>query len=966
MNALPTNVKTSSGRTFHLTKQIGKGGEGAVYEAAEAVDLAFKLYWPNLAQSRREKLSAMTTAAWYKTNPFVAFPIDILFSNGVFVGFVMRKVGGHKPVHLLFSPASRKLEFGRTSFRFLIRSAGNIARAVASVHGTGCVIGDVNESGFLVSDKATSVVIDSDSFQVATGQKNFLCHVGKAEYTPPELQNVSLDQATRAPNHDNFGLAVLVFQLLFMGKHPYSGRYSGSEDMPISRAIAEHRFAYSDQRAITKMQPPPSAPLLSDFPNYVAQAFECAFSNKGLKGRPTASQWVEMLKNLETELIQCSADNNHHHVRGKPCPWCRMEQGSPGFIAFGAGRQTVFVPMHVDASQFCSILQSIGDPGPWPDFTTQLILPSHLLAAPAAANLLEQLKRRSVAGIAASGIGAVLICYGGSAIFPGFGLLAVGIYATAIAPKELVSLREATSKAGSSLKAVRDIWNKEAGDKSFWDSKSRIGQKLGQLSDIPNEEKRGISELERRKKELQLKRYLSAFLIKKAKISKIGTGRKTTLASYNIETAADVDPSRIQSIPGFGPSLVSELVGWQRGLAAKFVFNPNEPTSPIDLAALKSKLSAKKAALEKSLRDDLNSLKQTAVLIVDQRKKFIEAGNRAFGVLKQAELNEQAANGPLQKSSKFISFCCAGLAAWGLLTGKGEKNSPPNVERKIETTIRSVPREPSKSTPPQSTQREEKTIPQVAPGPSAPQGRLSASNSPVRPTIENPGNMLRSPNAAQGPGPTAKTEPLSGAPPLPPPEEIPVRPQSEILPGATRLLMDTNNVADATKMQQRLIDLGFLTGPADGKWGPKSRRAIAEFKASRQLTEDTTWDERAQLALFDSNQDAQRFRSNARPIDTMALALFGGWTGTQGECGNSSEPPPMTIDAIGASTSGGFCQFSDIRQEANNIWRVSGRCSVGSDSWTSNIRLAITSSALKWTSEKGEQLFYRCPSRTRF
>jgi hypothetical protein len=55
----------------------------------------------------------MASAQWHKRNSFVAFPIDVLFSpTGIFVGFVMKKVGGSKPVHMLYSPASRKIEFG--------------------------------------------------------------------------------------------------------------------------------------------------------------------------------------------------------------------------------------------------------------------------------------------------------------------------------------------------------------------------------------------------------------------------------------------------------------------------------------------------------------------------------------------------------------------------------------------------------------------------------------------------------------------------------------------------------------------------------------------------------------------------------------------------------------------------------------------------------------------------------------
>ena len=56
MNALPATVQTSIGHTFHLTKQIGKGGEGAICQTREQNDIAVKLYWPNKAQSRRDRV----------------------------------------------------------------------------------------------------------------------------------------------------------------------------------------------------------------------------------------------------------------------------------------------------------------------------------------------------------------------------------------------------------------------------------------------------------------------------------------------------------------------------------------------------------------------------------------------------------------------------------------------------------------------------------------------------------------------------------------------------------------------------------------------------------------------------------------------------------------------------------------------------------------------------------------------
>jgi DNA-binding helix-hairpin-helix protein with protein kinase domain len=403
MGAFPSLVQTSLGQTFHLTKQIGQGGEGAIFEIREQTDVALKLYWPTKAESRRGKISAMAAAQWYKTNSFVAFPIDILFSPaGAFLGFVMRKIGGSKPVHLLFSPTSRKIEFVAADYRFLVRASSNIARAVASVHALACVIGDVNHSGFLVSNKATSTLIDCDSFQIVAANKKFLCQVGTPEYTPPELQGAQFDRVERSPNHDNFGLAVLLFQILFMGRHPFSGRYQGSGDMPLERAIGEYRFAYSSQTAATKMLPPPGAPLLTDFPPHIGQAFETAFGRAGPSGRPTASQWVALLESLEKELVVCAADSTHHHVQGKPCPWCRMEQSYPGFVAFISAPTGIFIPTTVDITQIAAILRGIRDPGPTPNLQTVIVAPTNLSAAAPPARLISRLNLRAYIGGGAS------------------------------------------------------------------------------------------------------------------------------------------------------------------------------------------------------------------------------------------------------------------------------------------------------------------------------------------------------------------------------------------------------------------------------------------------------------------------------------------------------------------------------------------------------------------------------------
>src|SRR5262249_55907570 len=129
-------------------------------------------------------------------------------------------------------------------------------------------------------------------------------------------------------NHDHFGLAVLIFHLLFMGRHPFAGRFLGQGDMPIERAIAESRFAYSRDAARTQMAPPPFTPPITTVRPTVAELFEQAFHPLSVKGsRPTSEAWIDALEALKSSLIRCQSVAWHHHPSSTTsCPWCAIER----------------------------------------------------------------------------------------------------------------------------------------------------------------------------------------------------------------------------------------------------------------------------------------------------------------------------------------------------------------------------------------------------------------------------------------------------------------------------------------------------------------------------------------------------------------------------------------------------------------------------------------------------------------
>src|ERR1700722_8751192 len=176
-----------------LGSRIGKGGEGEVFTVADNAALAAKIYTVSDLAAREPKITAMIQAQLAKRAPLVSFPIAVARKkDGRFAGFIMRLVDGHRPLHDLYSPGSRKHKFPQADFRFLVRAASNICRTVAAVHHSGCVIGDINHSSILISKKATVALIDADSFQISTASAKYFCVVGVPEYTPPELQGKSL------------------------------------------------------------------------------------------------------------------------------------------------------------------------------------------------------------------------------------------------------------------------------------------------------------------------------------------------------------------------------------------------------------------------------------------------------------------------------------------------------------------------------------------------------------------------------------------------------------------------------------------------------------------------------------------------------------------------------------------------------------------------------------------------------
>ena len=358
------------GREAGLGRCLGQGGEGAVYSVPMWPRSVAKIYARRPDDHTRRKLQAMVELGTEELTSFAAWPQGLLLDprTGAAVGFLMPRVDAHREIHALYGPTARKAAFPDASWAFLVRVARNLAAAFDAVHRHGHVIGDVNQGNVVVSRKATVRLIDCDSFQVTHLGQTYPCRVGVPLFTPPELQGQRLDSVQRTHDHDRFGLAVLVFHLLFMGRHPFTGRHR-DRAVPVEAAIREGLFAFGQEARAQGWAPPPFSLVLEDVTRPVADLFERAFGRKAAGGgpRPSADEWARELDALEARLVLCGDDPRHVHARAKgSCPWCRIEEaGGPSFYFLAQGS----APDAFDLAATWRAIEAVLSPGaaPLPD-----------------------------------------------------------------------------------------------------------------------------------------------------------------------------------------------------------------------------------------------------------------------------------------------------------------------------------------------------------------------------------------------------------------------------------------------------------------------------------------------------------------------------------------------------------------------------------------------------------------------
>jgi DNA-binding helix-hairpin-helix protein with protein kinase domain len=592
-------ARLSNGQAVSLGRKLAEGAEGRIHELNGPSDQLVKLYHKPVDEHRYRKLVAMVQLRTAELEAVAAWPHDLVHDEQRrCIGFLMPRVVGPGVIDKLSHPAEQRITFPAIDYAFLVHVSMNLMRAAASLHAAGCVIGDINESNIYIVHDGKVRLIDVDSFQITHNATVFRCNVGTPLYTPPELQGASFCDVTRTPSHDVFGLAVLVFQLLVQGCHPFAGVPRDGHGRSIEDAIREGLYAYST-RLRDRVSPPPDRLALSSL-GELEQLFERTFLGTH---RPSAAEWMNALDRSRAKLRRCARNPRHSFLQAygictlcklprDPFPHTGKENGNPvdlgGFSVADLIRQAQRLSTIQPLSNRCREPYVSASERSVPE------TPQRMPLAPPPAPPVEQSSFAWIMGWLLVVLGLPLLAQSRLA---GFAIIFVGgviLNALSEASKEAKAAHAAELARSAAkveqdrnavlsayepyLKYAKECLQKLDGLEARARELDRVALSTTQsilhtisdtctsLSQADHKLKSELQSADDAYRKQKLWEYLESRTIAKANIPDIGHSRKAILASFGIETAADIEIHVVSRVPGFGKHLCERLLTWRRQL----------------------------------------------------------------------------------------------------------------------------------------------------------------------------------------------------------------------------------------------------------------------------------------------------------------------------------------------------------------------------------------------------------------
>jgi DNA-binding helix-hairpin-helix protein with protein kinase domain len=305
--------------------------------------------WDKLKYLQRKYQAAATSVPSDGEMPFIAWPVSLVYQdnsvaldggsliNQTPVGFTM----------LYLDPAEwpsfdnwiepnlrRKLSERLDSLSYRLWILINCAKALGHLHAEGAAMVDVKPDNICVNFKTLQVaLLDVDSYRITGDAKVYPgTHWFPGYILPSALNNDDVDKilASLGVDQDRYCLAVLIFEFLNYGIHPFQGiPLTDDDDNSQDGNARRHRYAYGVTPS-PDIRPTPTS-VHECWPVGLRRMFERAFSPSG---SVSPSEWADYFTAFIGELKECDQQrDNVRHIRFAECGCmaCTRAQASERF-----------------------------------------------------------------------------------------------------------------------------------------------------------------------------------------------------------------------------------------------------------------------------------------------------------------------------------------------------------------------------------------------------------------------------------------------------------------------------------------------------------------------------------------------------------------------------------------------------------------------------------------------------------
>lgn len=315
-------VNLTNGSTAKVIKELGRGGQGIVYQVeVNGQTMALKWYFNNMGDWFYRNLEENVS----KGAPSEAFlwPEFLTMKQKGTYGYVMklRPQGYYEFGQYLLARAKFK------SFEAMVNAAMKICEGFKALHLSGLSYQDLNDGNFFIHPETGDVLICDNDNVAPEGESSGI--LGKARYMAPE---VVTGKVMPSKQTDRYSLSVVLF-LLFYANHPLEGgrvlacpcmtekyekQFYGSEPIFIyDKVNGDNRPVRGVHNNVLRRW--------NAFPAILRETFTQEFSVECLHDpnkRKLERQWQNVIQQVRDILVVCPECKDETFVEDIAAPKC--------------------------------------------------------------------------------------------------------------------------------------------------------------------------------------------------------------------------------------------------------------------------------------------------------------------------------------------------------------------------------------------------------------------------------------------------------------------------------------------------------------------------------------------------------------------------------------------------------------------------------------------------------------------